>query len=176
MLRLWGAVRPESWRACPGITLDKGRHASYYIHMFEDTHIYDYGAENAYVELAANVFSLLSDPTRLRIILTLKEGEQPVGMIAEKLGRKPTIISQHLAKMRWGKLVRTRQEGTRIFYSLSDEHVSALVDQAIFQSEHIVDAEPAHHATVPKGQGQEGPGRTTRYDEELLQEERVRHD
>jgi DNA-binding transcriptional ArsR family regulator len=120
--------------------------------MFEDMHIVDYSEDNSYIELAANVFSLLSDPTRLRIILSLKEGELPVGEIAKRLNRKQTVISQHLAKLRWGKLVRTRQEGTHVFYSLGDEHAVSLVDQAIFQSGHIVDASPAHHALAKSGQ------------------------
>ncbi|MCI1636250.1 ArsR/SmtB family transcription factor [Bifidobacterium sp.] len=129
-----------------GASLYNPRMSTYYIHMFEDMNIYEYGENNAYIELAASVFSLLSDPTRLRIILLLKNGEFPVGEIAHRLGKRQAVISQHLAKMRLGKLVLARQEGTYVYYRLSDEHVSALVDQAIYQSEHIVDVVPAHHS------------------------------
>lgn len=128
------------------------RNTAYYMRMFADMHIVDYGEDNGYVDLAATIFSLLSDPTRLRIVLVLKDGELPVGQIADRLGRRQTVISQHLAKMRTGQLVTTRHEGTRVFYRLADEHVSALVDQAIYQAEHNVDAFPEHHR-APAGNG-----------------------
>lgn len=116
--------------------------------MYEDSNITDYGSDNSYIELAVNVFSLLADPTRIRIVLALKEGEMSVGQLAEHIGKSQTAVSQHLAKMRWGRLVETRQEGTRVYYKLSDEHAINLVDQAIFQAEHVVDGTPAHHMTA----------------------------
>ncbi|MCI1935469.1 MAG: metalloregulator ArsR/SmtB family transcription factor [Bifidobacteriaceae bacterium] len=119
--------------------------------MYEDSNITDYGSDNSYIELAVNVFSLLADPTRIRIVLALKEGEMSVGQLAEHIGKSQTAVSQHLAKMRWGRLVETRQEGTRVYYKLSDEHAINLVDQAIFQAEHVVDGIPAHHMTAKGG-------------------------
>ncbi|GAA2179601.1 hypothetical protein GCM10009785_06880 [Brooklawnia cerclae] len=98
-----------------------------------------------YVELAAEVFSLLSDPTRIRIILALSSGELSVGELADRVGKAPTAVSQHLAKLRWAKVVQTRQEGTRAYYSLIDEHAQLLVSQAIFQAEHVIDFWPRHH-------------------------------
>lgn len=115
------------------------------MHMCEDTKIRRFDAESQYVELAAEVFSLLCDPTRIRIILALREGELAVGELAERVGKSPTAVSQHLAKLRWGRIVSTRQEGTRVFYSLTDEHARELVTHAVFQAEHVVDAVPAHH-------------------------------
>lgn len=104
-----------------------------------------FGVESQYVELAAEVFSLLSDATRIRIILALREGELAVGELAERVGKPPTAVSQHLAKLRWGKIVQARQEGTRVFYSLIDEHARELVTHAVFQAEHVVDGIPPHH-------------------------------
>lgn len=101
--------------------------------------------DDEYVVLAAEVFSLLSDTTRIRLILTLRAGEMSVGDLAERVGKSPTAVSQHLAKLRWAKVVQTRQDGTRVFYSLIDEHAALLVDQAVFQAEHAVDAIPRHH-------------------------------
>ncbi len=98
-----------------------------------------------FVDLAAEVFNLLSDATRIRIILTLEAGELPVGELAERVGKSPTAVSQHLAKLRWAKVVHTRQVGTRVFYSLVDEHALELVRQAVFQAEHVVDFWPQHH-------------------------------
>lgn len=104
-------------------------------------------ADSEYVDLAAEVFALLSDPTRIRIILTLDVEELSVGELAERVGKSPTSVSQHLAKLRWGKIVQTRQEGTRAYYSLVDEHARELVHQALYQAEHVVDFWPRHHWT-----------------------------
>jgi DNA-binding transcriptional ArsR family regulator len=101
--------------------------------------------DSEYVDLAAEVFTLLSDPTRIRIILALEEGELAVGELAARVGKAPTAVSQHLAKLRWAKVVQTRQEGTRVYYSLIDEHARELVHQAVFQAEHVIDFWPRHH-------------------------------
>ncbi|MFT3942297.1 MAG: metalloregulator ArsR/SmtB family transcription factor [Ancrocorticia sp.] len=113
--------------------------------MREDTNTCDCVAEDQYVELAAEVFSLLSDPTRIRIILALRQGEMSVNDLAETVGKSPTAVSQHLAKLRWAKVVQARQDGNRVFYSLIDEHARELVTHAVFQAEHVVESFPPHH-------------------------------
>jgi DNA-binding transcriptional ArsR family regulator len=113
--------------------------------MREDKQGCTFDAESQYVDLAAEVFSLLSDATRIRIILALRAGELPVSELAERVGKSPTVVSQHLAKLRWGKIVRARQEGTRVYYSLIDEHARSLVTHAVFQAEHVVEGMPPHH-------------------------------
>ncbi|MDR0595041.1 MAG: metalloregulator ArsR/SmtB family transcription factor [Bifidobacteriaceae bacterium] len=119
--------------------------------MCEDVKACGLDVEWQYVDQAAEVFSLLSDPTRIRIILALRGGELTVGELAERVGKSPTAVSQHLAKLRWGKVVRARQDGARVFYGLIDEHARELVAQAVFQAEHVVDDVPRHH------RGQIGP-------------------
>ncbi len=105
-----------------------------------------FDVESQYVDLAAEVFTLLSDATRIRVILALREGEMSVSELAERVGKTPTVVSQHLAKLRWGKIVQARQEGNRVFYSLIDEHARELVAQAVFQAQHVVNgALPEHH-------------------------------
>lgn len=116
--------------------------------MNEDSQVCTFGVESAYVELATEVFSLLADPTRIRIILTLRDGELTVGELAERVGKPPTAISQHLAKLRWGRIVAARPEGTRAYYSLVDGHARQLVQQAVFQAEHAVDEQPRHHGAA----------------------------
>jgi hypothetical protein len=49
--------------------------------------------------------------------------------------------------MRLGRLVATRQDGTRIYYRLANEHARQLVSDAIFQAEHALDQNPRHHHT-----------------------------
>ena len=113
--------------------------------MREDAKRCTFSPDSQYADLAAEVFSLLSDATRVRIILALREGEQPVGELAARVGKSPTVVSQHLAKLRWGKIVKARQEGTRVYYSLVDDHARQLVTHAVFQAEHVVQGIPSHH-------------------------------
>ncbi|HEY1155626.1 MAG TPA: metalloregulator ArsR/SmtB family transcription factor [Arthrobacter sp.] len=101
--------------------------------------------DSQYVELAVEVFAMLADATRVRIILALREGELPVGRLAEMVHKTPASVSQHLAKMRLARLVTTRQDGTRVFYRLENEHARQLVADAIFQAEHSLGGTPRHH-------------------------------
>lgn len=103
--------------------------------------------DSEYVELAVEVFAMLADATRVRIVLALrKAGELPVNVLAETVGKSPAAVSQHLAKLRLGRMVQTRREGTTVFYRLTDEHASELVVDAIKQAEHVVGHAP-HHLT-----------------------------
>ncbi len=121
----------------------------YYLRMREDTKRCGLDVDSPYVELAAEVFSLLADATRVRIVLALRDEELSVNHLADIVDKSPTAVSQHLAKLRWGRIVKTRQEGTRVFYSLVDEHARNLVTQAVFQAQHAVDERPAHHHGHP---------------------------
>jgi DNA-binding transcriptional ArsR family regulator len=114
--------------------------------MHVDTEPAVLGPENTYVEVAVEVFRLLADATRIRIVLALREGELSVNSLAEAVDRTPAAVSQHLAKLRWGKIVRVRQDGNRMYYRLTDEHAARLVVEAIRQAEHSVDESPRHHA------------------------------
>ena len=100
-----------------------------------------------YVELAVEVFSMLADATRVRIVLALRDGELPVNQLADIVDKTPAAVSQHLAKLRLGRIVSTRNEGTRVFYRLANEHASRLVSDAIFQAEHALTNTPLHHQT-----------------------------
>ncbi|RSZ61218.1 ArsR family transcriptional regulator [Corynebacterium hylobatis] len=118
--------------------------------------------DSVYVELAVEMFAMLADPTRVRIILALQETELSVGELAEIVAKSPAAVSQHLAKLRLARMVATRQEGKRVFYRLANEHARQLVTDAIFQAEHAVEAEPRHHrqsspAAVTKLRNQPAP-------------------
>ena len=75
----------------------------------------------------ANIFKVLSDPTRLKIVLTLQESELCVGEIAEITGLSQSSVSHHLKTLREQKLVDFRRDGKMTYYSLADNHVSALL-------------------------------------------------
>ncbi|OBK34916.1 transcriptional regulator [Mycobacterium sp. 1245111.1] len=97
------------------------------------------------VNLIVEVFRMLADPTRVRLLWALTGGELSVSELAEQVDKPAPSVSQHLAKLRMARLVRTRREGTTIFYSLENEHVSQLVADAVFNAEHAGPGVPTHH-------------------------------
>ncbi|TAM69303.1 MAG: transcriptional regulator [Microbacteriaceae bacterium] len=101
--------------------------------------------DSQYVELAVEVFGMLADATRVRIILALRDQELSVNLLADILDKSPASVSQHLAKLRLARIVTTRQDGTRVFYRLANEHARQLVSDAIFQAEHALGGTPRHH-------------------------------
>lgn len=102
-------------------------------------------ADDAFVELAVEVFSMLADATRVRLVLALKDGEQSVNALATRVDKSPTAVSQHLAKLRLARMVTTRQHGNRVFYRLVDSHAAGLVQDAIHQAEHSIGGQIRHH-------------------------------
>lgn len=120
------------------------------------------GVDSQYVELAAEVFSLLSDATRVGIVLALGEGELSVNQLAELVGKSPSAVSQHLAKLRLGRIVTARHEANRVFYSVSSDHARRLVADAVFQAEHAVDLEPGHHRAGVDLSRSDKPGQASR--------------
>ncbi len=84
----------------------------------------------------ADLFSALSDPTRLRIISVLLEGEMNVGDIASQLAMTESAVSHQLRGLRHMKLVRSRKEGRQVFYALADDHVTKLYRMGLDHVEH----------------------------------------
>jgi DNA-binding transcriptional ArsR family regulator len=79
---------------------------------------------------AVTTLKLLADGTRLRIVWNLLHGEHSVNDLAAHLGMQPAAISHHLAKLRLAGVVRTRRDGTRIYYGTRDHHIEGLVAAA----------------------------------------------
>jgi len=74
----------------------------------------------------ADLFSALSDPTRLRIISVLLEGEMNVGDLAAQLKMTESAVSHQLRGLRQMKLIRGRKDGRQVYYTLDDDHVARL--------------------------------------------------
>ena len=99
----------------------------------------------------AEVFRMLADGTRIRILWALIDSELSVNEIAAEVGKSGPAVSQHLAKLRMARLVRTRREGTQVFYRLENDHVRQLVTDAVFNAEHAAGGIPAHHRELQQG-------------------------
>jgi DNA-binding transcriptional ArsR family regulator len=80
---------------------------------------------------AAQVFQLLADQSRLRILyLLLERGELHVNAISAELGFSQVHVSLHLGRLRRLHLVQCRREGQRVFYRVCSEVVAALLERA----------------------------------------------
>lgn len=79
----------------------------------------------------AELFRTLGDPSRVRIIATLLEGETNVGDLAERIELSPSAVSHQLRSLRQMRLVRTRKEGREVYYALDDEHVAELFQRGL---------------------------------------------
>lgn len=84
----------------------------------------------------ANLFSALSDPTRVRIIDLLLDCELSVGSIADQLGMTESAVSHQLRGLRLQRIVRARRQGRQVFYCLDDEHVIELFRRGLQHMEH----------------------------------------
>ena len=82
----------------------------------------------AYARTVADRFRLLGDPTRLRLMDLLRDGERSVGSLADELGCTQANVSKHLSLMADGGLVARRRAGLHCYYAVADDAVFALCD------------------------------------------------
>jgi DNA-binding transcriptional ArsR family regulator len=71
------------------------------------------------LEQLASLFRLLSDRTRLSILMKLAEGERNVTTLCEDLKLPQPTVSHHLALLRMSSIVGNRRAGKQVFYSLN---------------------------------------------------------
>lgn len=81
------------------------------------------------VNLLAETFSVLGDPTRLRIAFVLSQHELCVSDIADVLSMSQSVVSHSLRALRQMRLVRHRREGRTAFYMLDDDHIASLLHE-----------------------------------------------
>lgn len=83
----------------------------------------------------ADLFKIFGDTTRIKILYSLSEAELCVGEIAELLGLTQTAVSHQLRILKANKLVKFRKEGKMVYYSLSDEHVTGIINLGMEHAE-----------------------------------------
>lgn len=87
----------------------------------------------------ADVFALLGDPGRLKILLALLHGEMCVCDLAATSGQGESAVSHHLRLLRAHRVVVARRAGRMAYYRLADEHVRMLLDIALAHIGHTMD-------------------------------------
>lgn len=83
------------------------------------------------IEGLTEIFRVLGDPTRVRILDALSRAELCVGALASQLGLTESAVSHQLRLLRNTRIVRARRDGRMIFYALDDKHVLSLFRQGL---------------------------------------------
>lgn len=78
-------------------------------------------------EVKAELFRALANPTRIRVLEVLSEGEYSVGDVQAQIGIESSHLSQQLGVLRRASLVVARKEGSQVFYSLADPQLIELL-------------------------------------------------
>lgn len=90
-------------------------------------------------EMLAELFHLLGDRSRLRIVLACLDAPKAVGEIATALDLSPSLVSHHLRLLRAARILRGDRRGRQVFYHAADDHIRCVV---IDLANHVL--EPGH--------------------------------
>jgi len=83
------------------------------------------------VSQLADVFRLMGDTSRLRIILTSLREPISVSDIAERLGLSQSLVSHHLRLLRAARVLRSERRGKQVFYVAADEHIKCVIEDMV---------------------------------------------
>ena len=88
-------------------------------------------ATEAHLEPLAELFHLMGDPNRLRILVRILRAPAAVGRIATDVGLSQSLVSHNLRLLRAGRLVRGRRRGRHVYYEPADHHVRSVLSDMI---------------------------------------------
>ena len=77
-------------------------------------------------EEVSHYFFLLSEPTRLKILYALCEGEQPVGAIVKEIEANQANVSRQLNMLYQAKILQRRKDGAQVYYRIEDQNAIQL--------------------------------------------------
>ena len=98
-----------------------------------------YSESDPAIAQLADLFHLLGDATRLRIVLSCVDTPIAVSDIAASLQLSGSLVSHHLRLLRAARIVKSERQGKQVFYTAADAHISGVLGDML---EHI--AEPAN--------------------------------
>ncbi|CDO02394.1 HTH-type transcriptional repressor CzrA [Oceanobacillus picturae] len=93
--------------------------------------------DEALIDNVSLTFKALADPTRIKILHLLFQRECSVSEIAETLDMNQSAISHQLKYLKQLRLVKSRRDKTKYYYSPDDYHVMNLLEQSIEHAKHI---------------------------------------
>ena len=80
------------------------------------------------LEVVAHRFAVLAEPTRLRLIQALFDGERNVGELVAATGGTQANVSRHLQTLTRGHVLSRRKEGLQVFYAIADPSIAKLCE------------------------------------------------
>lgn len=83
------------------------------------------------LDKVVNYHKALADPTRIRMLVLLADGESNGQALAEKLGVTPATITHHAAKLRAASLIHERRDKNTIYFSLNDSFIRSNAEAAL---------------------------------------------
>ncbi len=97
------------------------------IHLDRVSQARRHAIDEARLDRLSCLFKVLGDPTRLRLVIALRDQEMCVCDLAATLRLSESAVSHQLRRLREQALVRTRREGQVVYYALDDTHVSQML-------------------------------------------------
>jgi DNA-binding transcriptional ArsR family regulator len=97
--------------------------------------------DEARVDDLAEMFRVMGDANRLRILMLVLDRPRAVGEIAAAAGLSQSLVSHNLGRLRVSRLVRAERRGKQVFYVAADQHVRTVLRDML---EHIGEADPPH--------------------------------
>lgn len=91
------------------------------------TQIAALAAASEHAAQLADLFRLLGDSSRLRIVIACLDKAVPVGALADQLGLSPSLVSHHLRLLRGARIVKSERKGKQVFYSAADDHIRCVI-------------------------------------------------
>lgn len=88
----------------------------------------------------AELFRLLGEPNRLRLVAACLERPRTVGDLTTEIGVSQSLVSHHLRLLRAARLLRQTRSGRNVLYDLPDCHVAEMLTNML---EHVSEADPA---------------------------------
>lgn len=101
------------------------------------------------LQILVDIFAALADPTRARIIFALSQQSLCVQDLAVLAEVSESAISHQLRLLKDRRLVTPRRKGTRIYYSLTHQHLVALYREAEYAADHLINQIPDHPYPLP---------------------------
>lgn len=86
----------------------------------------------------AELFRLLGEPNRLRLVVACVDGQKSVGELTEEVGVSQSLVSQHLRLLRAGRLLKQTRQGRNVLYELPDCHIRTMLTNMM---DHVLEPE-----------------------------------
>lgn len=88
-------------------------------------------------QAVAQTSQAFATPSRIRILIRLWQGAASVSVLANEVGMAQSAVSHQLRILKNLRLVRARRQGREVVYSLGDDHVAIMLNEAIYHVEHV---------------------------------------